>query len=98
MSKKEALEDKTYPSLLFERTFILNSSEQILSYRRWDDYYLVQLVSSRPQKEKFVETVKVDEMKQKKQVYLDSFIASLLRVATIEKNEDVLHEGVNASL
>ncbi len=94
----EALKDKKYPNILFRRAFALNSPHQLFSFHHEDDYYLVQLVSSKEKEDAPHDGIEAEERERKRQIYLDSFIASLLRVATIEKNEQMLHQNVDSML
>ncbi|MBD3273316.1 hypothetical protein GF385_03125 [Candidatus Dependentiae bacterium] len=95
IKNNEELEGLGLDSSFSKKAFLLNSTDQALTYRNDYDYYLVQLknieqtnlISFNDEKQKIINS----EKSKNKSLYLKGFIASLLRNARIEKHEKFLN-------
>ena len=94
IKQTDELKDLDLDGSFVKRIFVLNSPDQALTYRKDSDYYLVQfkdieqttLLPFADEKDKIIST----EKNRDKGLYLQGFIASLLRNARIEKLENFM--------
>lgn len=97
----DSLQDLGLDAEFAKRAFVLDSADQILSYKHNNDYYLVQfrnieqtsLVSFEAEKNKLIS----DAINKSKGLYLQGFIASLFRTAKLEKFEKFLTNNKNTN-
>lgn len=95
IKERDELKDLGLDSSFVQRIFILNSPDQALTYKKDSDYYLVQfkdieqtaLIPFADEKDKIIN----NEKNRDKDLYLQGFIASLLRNARIEKLENFMN-------
>lgn len=95
IGKSDELKELSLDSSFAKRAFVLNSPDQALTFRNNSDYYLIQvnnieqtaLLPFADEKDKIINS----EKNRDKGLYLQGFIASLLRNARIEKLEKFMN-------
>ncbi|KKP24734.1 MAG: PpiC-type peptidyl-prolyl cis-trans isomerase [candidate division TM6 bacterium GW2011_GWF2_28_16] len=94
IKNSDNLQDLGLDAEFAKRAFVLDSADQVLSYKHNSDYYLVQfrnieqtsLISFEIEKNKLIS----EALNKSKGLYLQGFIASLFRTAKLEKFEKFL--------